>query len=136
MRAAWAQPAPASFDGQAASVQGPTKGEATEYGGIVTSQVLTSLGHYFHSKFTEGWDTFPDAQSYVLLVRELYSPRFGTEIRVLYNERIVFRSVLPRSLVAVADIGRSAAETVHNNVIEIGLQSLLFSDPDAAKSDF
>jgi Curli assembly protein CsgE len=123
-------------DGQVATSQGPALGDSPEYGGIVTSQVLTSLGHYFHNKFTENWNTYGDIQTYVLLVREVYSPRYGTEIRVIYNERIVFRGVLPRNLVAVADIGRSAAETAHSNVVEIGLQSLLFNDPDAAKSDF
>jgi Curli assembly protein CsgE len=131
-----AQTSGPTADGEVATSQSPAMGDAPEYGGVVTSQVLTSMGHYFHNKFTEAWNNYGDIQTYVLLVREFYSPRFGTEVRVIYNDKVVFRGVLPRNSVAVADIGRSAAETAHSNVVEIGLQSLLFNDPDAAKSDF
>jgi hypothetical protein len=107
-----------------------------EYGGVVTNQTVTSLGHFFHAKFTEGWNTQSDIDSYVLLVKERSSPRGGTEILVFSNEAVVFRAPLPRSYPAIEALSDSAVETAHKNALDAGLQALLFEDPDLARSAF
>lgn len=110
--------------------------DAPEYGGVVTSQALTSLGHFFHAKFTESWNTQSDVDAYILLVRERPSPRGGSEIQVISSDRVVFRAFLPRSYAAVLALTESAVEIAHRNVVEMGLQMLLFGDPDQARAAF
>ena len=107
-----------------------------EYGGVVTNQTVTSLGHFFHAKFTEGWNTKSDIDAYVLLVKERPSPRGGTEIVVLSNDAMVFRSPLPRSYPAIEALSEAAIETAYKNAVETGLQAFLFEDPDLARSAF
>jgi curli production assembly/transport component CsgE len=121
---------------EAASASGIASNDAPEYGGLVLSQVLTSLGDYFHTKFAEGWSAQKDAADYVLTVRERSSPKVGTEIQVLAGDDLVFRSLLPRSYAQVAALTEAAVEQVHNRVVESGLQNLLFNDPDVARSAF
>jgi hypothetical protein len=111
-------------------------GDFPEYGGVVTNQAVTSLGHFFHAKFTEGWNTQSDIDSYVLLVKERASPRGGTEVLVISNDTVVFRAPLPRSYPAIAALSESAVETAHKNAVETGLQTLLFDDPDLARSAY
>jgi curli production assembly/transport component CsgE len=111
-------------------------GDFPEYGGVVTNQAVTSLGHFFHAKFTEGWNTQSDIDAYVLLVKERPSPRGGTEILVYSGDALVFRAPLPRSYPAIAALSESAVETAHKNAVETGLQALLFDDPDLARSAY
>ena len=108
--------------------------DAPEYGGVVTSQVITGLGHFFHAKFTEGWNIRSDVDAYILLVRERPSPRGGSEIQVLYNDQVVYRSYLPRGHAAVAALSESAVEVAYQNVVQANLQNLLFDDPDLARA--
>lgn len=110
--------------------------DTPEYGGVVTSQALTGLGHFFHAKFTEGWNTQSDVDSYVLLVKERPSPRGGSEIQVLSGDQVVFRSYLPRSYAAVAALSESAVDISYRNVVQQNLQNLLFDDPDLARSAY
>jgi len=119
------------------SVLAPQRlGNFPEYGGVVTNQALTGLGHFFHAKFTEGWNTQSDIDAYVLLVKERPSPRGGTEILVYSSDTLLFRASLPRSYSAIASLSELAVETAHKNAVETGLQALLFEDPDLARSAF
>lgn len=129
----WAQ---ASIEPEPSGFAQQRLGDFPEYGGVVTNQALTSLGHYFHAKFTEGWNTQNDIDSYVLLVKERSSPRGGTEVLVISNDTVVFRAPLPRSYPAIAALSESAVETAHKNAVETGLQTMLFEDPDLARSAF
>jgi len=129
----WAQ---AIMDPEPSGLAYPRLGDFPEYGGVVTNQALTSLGHHFHSKFTEGWNTKSDIDSYVLMVKERSSPRGGTEVLVVSNDNVVFRAPLPRSYPAIAALSESAVETAHKNAVEMGLQTMLFEDPDLARSAF
>lgn len=111
-------------------------GEQAEYGGVVTNQTITALGNLFHARFAERWSNLSDSNAYVLSVGERVSPRAGTEIRIYHAENIVFRANLPRNLEGIAALAESAVETAHNNVVQLGLQGLLFNDPDLAKQAF
>jgi len=130
---AWAQSAPET---KPPALSPQRLGDFPEYGGVVTNQTVTSLGHFFHAKFTEGWNTQSDIDSYVLLVKERTSPRGGTEVLVFSSDTLVFRAPLPRSYPAIEALSESAVETAHKNAVETGLQALLFDDPDLARSAF
>jgi curli production assembly/transport component CsgE len=110
--------------------------DVPEYGGVVIDQTLTGLGRFFYVKFSEGWSTQSDVESYVLSIKERPSQRGGTEIFVSSNEQVVFRTALPRSYPAVVSVSEMAVERVHQSVVDLNLQSLLFNDPDLAKAAF
>ncbi len=130
---AWAQ---VSMEAEPSALAQQRLGDFPEYGGVVTNQAVTSLGHFFHAKFSEGWNTQSDIDAYVLLVKERPSPRGGTEILVFSSDTLIFRAPLPRSYPAIAALSESAVETAHKNAVETGLQALLFEDPDLARSAF
>jgi hypothetical protein len=132
----WCQEA---LDGQASPPDTPLGIQSvngTEIGGVITNQTTTSLGYFFHTKFAEAWSYQAEAELHSLTVRERYSPRFGTEIQVHFGEFVVFRANLPRTVSAVSDLAFSAAQSAHQTVVEIGLQSLLFTDADMALSGY
>lgn len=124
-------PAPA---GETPTVIKPT--DPLEYGGIVNGQTLTNIGNYFHAKFTEAWSSQPNFDKYVLLVREKLSPKGGTEIQVIENDRLVYRNFLPRNYAAVLGLTESAAESVQQVLVQSAVQNALFNDPDLAVSGY
>lgn len=121
-------------DEEAVEATLPNVSGATEYGGILTNQALTSLGHYFHARFAEAWSTRKDSEAYTLSIKERSSPRVGTEMQVIFADQVVFRGNLPRNLSAISAMAESAAETSYRNISDITLQALLFNDPDVSAS--
>jgi hypothetical protein len=129
----------AQTPGPAQASEAPTVFKPTdplEYGGIVNGQTLTNIGNYFHAKFTEAWSAQPNFDKYVLLVREKLSPRGGTEIQVIENDRLVYRNFLPRNYAAVLGLTESAAESVQQVLVQSAVQNALFNDPDLAVSGY
>lgn len=112
----------------------PNVSGASEYGGVLTNQAITSLGHYFHERFAEAWSTRKDSEAYTLSVKERSSPRVGTEMQVIFMDLVVFRGNLPRNLSAISAMAESAAETSYRNISDMTLQALLFNDPDVSAS--
>ena len=134
-----AVPAGAQTPGPAPAVEAPKVFKPTdplEYGGIVNGQTLTNIGNYFHAKFTEAWSSQPNFDKYVLLVREKLSPRGGTEIQVIENDRLVYRNFLPRNYAAVLGLTEGAAESVQQVLVQSAVQNALFNDPDLAVSGY
>ena len=110
--------------------------EPQEYGGIVTDQSVTSLGHEFARRFSESWSRQSRADGYVLSIRERSSPRYGTEVLVVQDDDVMFRNVLPRSFWAVSALAENAAELVANRLAELAIQQLLFENADLAKTPY
>jgi len=134
-----AAPAGAQTPGPVQAGEAPTVFKPTdplEYGGIVNGQTLTNVGNYFHAKFTEAWSAQPNFDKYVLLVREKLSPRGGTEIQVVENDRLVYRNFLPRNYAAVLAMTEGAAETVQQQLVQSAVQNALFNDPDMVGSGY
>jgi len=134
---------------QQASTEALPEGEATqnakarkagedglEYGGIVSAQTLTGLGHAFFVRFSEGWSQFDDVDDKVVLVKERPSPRGGTEMQVWISEDLLMKTPLPRNHASVLAASERAVEFVHQRLQETQLQALLFNDPDLAKSGY
>ena len=140
MYSEWAigQPATPGTTAQGAAESAPVAAslEAPEIGGVITNETLTSLGYLFHSKFAEFWSQQDDADSYALAVKEKISQRAGTEVQVFFGEYMVFRGNMPRSVATVTDMALLAAEKTHERVVELGIQTLLFNDPDMAGSGY
>jgi len=113
-----------------------TEEPAAEYGGLVTRQVLTSMGQLFHAKFTELWQTKENFEKFNILVKERPYPRGGTEIQVLYADQVMFRRYLPRDVRTLAKLSEDAADVVHTRASEFDIQKLLFSDEDLAPSGY
>jgi hypothetical protein len=109
---------------------------SSEYGGVVTRQVVTSMGQLFHAKFTELWQTKENFEKFNILVKERPYPRGGTEVQVLYADQVMFRRYLPRDARALAKLSEDAAEAVYARASEFDIQRLLFSDEDLAPSGY
>ena len=130
------------FSAQAQELESPledprnTSELSSEYGGLVTRQVLTSMGQLFHAKFTELWQTKENFEKFNILVKERPYPRGGTEIQVLYADQVMFRRYLPRDVRSLAKLSEDAAELVHARASEFDIQKLLFSDEDLAPSGY
>jgi hypothetical protein len=123
-------------DSAAKDKEGDVEHDGREYGGVVLNQTLTSLGREFYTKFSDGWSQFNDVETYVVLIKERWSARAGTEMLVYSEESLVFRASLPRSLPAVMNLSDMALEQVHQVINEAAVQAKLFKDPDLATSAF
>jgi hypothetical protein len=128
---AWGQ---TPSEGESPDAKPMTAGMPNEYGGVVTNQTITSLGYFFHTRFSEFWSQQSDSENYTLTVRERSSTRAGTEMQVLFGDALVFRGTLPRNVSAITAMAEAAAEMAHKNVVDLSLQQLLFNDPDMANS--
>jgi len=109
---------------------------SSEYGGVVTRQVLTSMGQLFHAKFTELWQTKENFEKFNILVKERPYPKGGTEVWVVYADQVMFRRYLPRDARALAKLSEEAADAVYDRASEFDIQRLLFSDEDLAPSGY
>ncbi|NQW92844.1 MAG: hypothetical protein HQ446_02195 [Polaromonas sp.] len=105
-----------------------------EYGGVVTREILTTMGQNFHSKFTEIWQTKENFEKFNILVKERPFRRGGTEILVIYTEVVVYRRQLPRDFLTLSRISQEAVEVTVKKVSEMDLESSLFKDVDLADS--
>jgi len=104
--------------------------DGVEYGGVVTRAVVSSLGDLFYRRFSEAWSTQKDTTNYVLTVRESNARRGNTEVLVVYQDEVLFRSLLPRNQQAVISLSEAAVDMVYQKVVELSLQDLLNDDPD------
>lgn len=104
-----------------------------EYGGVVTRAVVSSLGELFYRRFSDAWSRQKDTGNYVLTVRESNARRGNTEVLVVYQDDVMFRSLLPRNQQAVINLSETAVEAVYQKVVEISLQDLLNDDPDLSR---
>jgi hypothetical protein len=111
----------------------PRSVDGVEYGGVVTRAVVSSLGELFYRRFSEAWSTQKDTSNYVLTVRESNARRGNTEVLVVYQDDVMFRSLLPRNQQAVISLSVAAVDVVYQKVIEISLQDLLNDDVDLAR---
>jgi len=107
--------------------------DGVEYGGVVTRAVVSSLGELFYRRFSEAWSTQKDTTNYVLTVRESNARRGNTEVLVVYQDEVLFRSLLPRNQQAVISLSEAAVDMVYQKVIEISLQDLLNDDADLGR---
>jgi Curli assembly protein CsgE len=110
--------------------------DAPEYGGIVTREVLTSMGYNFYLKFSEAWQDHPDYEKYNILVKERPYPRGAgqTEILIVYADLVIVRQFLPRDWQTMTALAVQAANVVNEKIIEIEVQNLFFNDSDLAAS--
>ena len=111
-------------------------GLSNEYGGVVTRQVLTSMGQLFHAKFTELWQNKENFEKFNILVKERPYPKGGTEVWVVYADQVMFRRYLPRDARALARLSEEAANSVYDRASEFDIQRLLFTDEDLAPSGY
>lgn len=109
---------------------------SSEYGGLVTRQVLTSMGQLFHAKFTEMWQTNENFDKFNILVKERPYPRGGTEVLVVYEDQVMFRRALPRDVRTLVKLSEEAALSVYDRASEFDVQRLLFTDVDLAASGY
>lgn len=109
---------------------------SSEYGGLVTRQVLTSMGQLFHAKFTEMWQTNENFEQFNILVKERPYPRGGTEVMVVYEDQVMFRRALPRDVRTLVKLSEEAAVSVYDRASEFEVQRLLFTDVDLAASGY
>lgn len=105
-----------------------------EYGGVITREVLTTMGQNFHAKFTELWQTKDNFEKFNLLIKERPFKRGGTEILVVYTDFVVYRKQMPRDFLTLARISQEAVETAVQKISDIDLQATLFKDVDLAES--
>lgn len=132
--------------GMAARAQTEPPAEATalvdttqansEYGGVVTAEVLTSMGHLFHAKFTEFWQTLDDVENFNVLVKERPYRRGSTEVQVVYGNNVVFRRNLPSNYSVISLMAAEAGEIAHRRIITLNFQAQLFRDVDMAPSGY
>jgi Curli assembly protein CsgE len=111
----------------------PRGADGIEYGGVVTRAVISSLGELFYRRFSEVWSTQKDTANYLLTVRESNARKGNTEVLVLYQDDVLFRSMLPRNQQAVIGLSEAAVDAVYQRVVEISLQDLLYDDADMAR---
>ncbi|NQW93479.1 MAG: hypothetical protein HQ446_05525 [Polaromonas sp.] len=109
---------------------------SSEYGGLVTRQVLTSMGQLFHAKFTEIWQTNENFEQFNILVKERPYPRGGTEVMVVYEDQVMFRRALPRDVRTLVKLSEEAAVSVYDRASEFEVQRLVFTDVDLAASGY
>lgn len=132
-----AAPAPAQTSGADGAVI-PTDSslDHSEYGGVVTRQVISSLGHYFHARFVELWQAKENVETFNLFVKEQPYPRGGTEVQVIFGDTLLFSQRLPGNINAVMRLCEEAAEISATKVVELNLQAQLFRDADLAPTGF
>lgn len=109
-----------------------TKLANPEYGGVVTAEVLTSMGHLFHAKFTEFWQTLDDIEKFNILVKERPYRRGSTEVHVIYANNVVFRRNLPSNYLTISRLAVEASEATHRQITTIIFQDQLFREVDMA----
>jgi Curli assembly protein CsgE len=108
----------------------------TEYGGLVTAEVLTSMGHLFHAKFTEFWQNKEDIENFHVLVKERPYRRGSTEVQVVYDSKIVYRRNLPSNFSVILQMATEAVESAHREILNLNFQTQLFRDVDMAPSGY
>lgn len=108
----------------------------TEYGGLVTAEVLTSMGHLFHAKFTELWQNKDDIDNFHVLVKERPYRRGTTEVQVVFDSKVVYRRNLPSNFSVILQMATDAVEISHREIITLNFQAQLFRDVDMAPSGY
>jgi hypothetical protein len=105
-----------------------------EYGGIVSRQVITSLGVLFHARFVELWSSKEGIDKFNIAIKERPYPRGGSEMLVISGDMVFFRRGLPRDWRTILSMSAEAVDIVLEKSKENELEGLLFRDPDLAKS--
>lgn len=105
-----------------------------EFGGVVTRNVLTSMGQNFHARFSELWETKEGSDKFNITVKERPYARGNTEVLILNSDEVLFRSFLPRDWRSLASLAEQAVDLVYDRVQQLELQRQLFSDPDLSRS--
>ncbi len=100
------------------------------YGGIVVDQTITVNGHEFYQQFVAAWRDNELSGRYAISVHEKPSARWGSQLWVAYAQKRVFQIFLPAVRANLKAVSEQAAREAYQNVVDLEVQRLLFSDAD------
>lgn len=105
-----------------------------EVSGIVTGQMLTVMGKAFYDTFAAAWNEKDANGRFNLFVVERPNARWGSQIFILYGNKLMFRSFLPPNRSKADGMAQQAAEDVFASVIQTQVDQV-FGDADLARDE-
>ena len=100
------------------------------YGGIVVDQTITVNGHAFYQRFVAAWRDNELSSRYAISVHEKPSARWGSQLWVAYAQQRVYQIFLPSVRANLQVMSEQAARQAYQNVVDLEVQRLLFSEVD------
>ena len=122
--------------GHAAPELESTRETQEDASGIVTNQAVTVAGHEFCKYFIAAWRDKPGSERYTLAIGERPFARWGSQVWVEFAQRRVLQIQLPPARAGLQALAASAAESVHESILDIERQRQLVHDADLARDEF
>jgi len=107
-----------------------------EFTGLIINQTITPLGDEFYHRFIEFWREKPQYDSYTVVVTERYSRRNGSQVGIIYRQRLVFNGILPIRYGLIKAFSNDAVEKAYTNIVSLSLRNSSDRDPDIAEDEF
>lgn len=103
--------------------------------GMIVDRTITMLGKTFYRRFTQLGSESQVLTSTTLSIHERPDARWGSQVWIAENNRIVFQATLPPRMSDIDRYAEAAVEQVEQMVIQRRILQALDSDPDLADEE-
>ncbi|MGQ4877915.1 CsgE family curli-type amyloid fiber assembly protein [Billgrantia sp. LNSP4103-1] len=103
--------------------------------GVIVDRTITMMGKAFYRRFSQLVAESPLLSNVTLSVQERPDARWGSQVWVAENNRILFQATLPPRLSDIDRYAEAAVEQVEQLLVQRSIQQALEDDPDLADEE-
>nr|WP_267964169.1 CsgE family curli-type amyloid fiber assembly protein [Halomonas sp. MCCC 1A11057] len=103
--------------------------------GVIVDRTITMMGKTFYRRFSQLSSESHILSSTTLSVHERPDARWGSQVWVAENNRILFQAALPPRLSDIDRYAEAAVEQVEQLLVQRSIMQALESDPDLADEE-
>lgn|SRR5690554_4544199 len=103
--------------------------------GIITDRTITMLGREFYRQFTQKSNESPIISETNLSVHERPDARWGSQVWIAQNNRIIFQATLPPRISDIEGYAEAAFDQVQQRLIQETIMRAIGNDPDLADEE-
>jgi len=110
-----------------------TKSTEIEISGLILDNTISRQGHDFARQLSRFWQEIPNTFGKNVVVKEIIVPQAGTQVDVIFDNKIVFRTYFGRRLTPLEERVGQAVTVLLDAVAQQDIES---NNPDLADDEW
>lgn len=110
-----------------------SKSSEIEISGLILDNTISRQGHNFATQLSRFWQEIPNTVGKNVVVKEIIVPQAGTQVDVIFDNKIVYRTYFGRRLMPLDEKVGQAVGRLLDAVTQQDIQS---NNPDLADDEW
>lgn len=121
------------FDANSQAKTSKPKNAEIEISGLILDDTISRQGHDFARQLSRFWQEIPNTFGKNVVVKEIIVPQAGTQVDVIFDNKIVYRTYFGRRL---TPLEQRVSQAVTLLLDAVAQQDIASNNPDLAEDEW